>query len=55
MSLLFIIPPQYIPTSARQQTGLPTAVSPYFLVTKKLAIMSAVQPDGLHPIHYISD
>ena len=26
MSLLFIIPPQYIPTLARQQTGLPSTV-----------------------------
>ena len=34
MSLLFIIPPQYIPTLARQQTGLPAAVPPYFLVAK---------------------
>ena len=49
MSLLFILPPQYIPTLARQQAGLPSAVPPYLLAGKQVARLAAVQPDGLHP------
>ena len=49
MSLPFIIPPQYIPTLARQQTGFPSAPPPYLLGAKQVAILAAVQPVGLHP------